>query len=254
MTTRTFDWRPRHDPRSRLYPVRALTGTAVRRRRVLWSPGPVVLDQGVEGACVPHAFVHEATASPVRVDLTRATRIDPAWPRDPQALAFELYDWCRRNDAWPGEAYEGTSTLAGAKAMVMLGLIREYRWAFTPAEVVDALLRLGPVTLGIPWRSGMYEAPGGVLKAAGDVVGGHAILAVGYDPARDLGDGPVEAVALLNSWGPGWGRTGVAWISLDGLAGLLAQDGEACVPVRRTYGRVYLRAALAHFAARHRPA
>lgn len=44
-------------------------------------------------------------------------------------------------------------------------------------------------------------APGG---GADDIVGGHAILAVGYN---------ADGVRLHNSWGAGWGDNGQCWVS-----------------------------------------
>lgn len=241
-TERTFDWVSRHDERSRNYPIRALLApAAVKRRRTLWEPGQI-LDQGQEGACVGHAWADEATASPVRVDLARAelpgTEGGKPWPRDPQAMAFAVYRQAQRLDDWPGEAYEGTSVLAGAKVMKSLQLVSEYRWAFGIDDVVDTLCAHGPVVLGIPWHSGMYGAPGGEITVSGEVVGGHAILASGFDPARVVnGKAPRPMIRLTNSWGPSYGDGGSAWLTQDDLAKLLAEQGEACVPVRRSYGR-----------------
>ncbi|MCA1570800.1 MAG: hypothetical protein LC798_10885 [Chloroflexi bacterium] len=246
---RTFDYRPHFDDASRDYPIRSVIGRQVVRTRRVWGVGRI-LDQGVEGACVGHGWAGEALASPVRVDFIRAELL-PGWPHDPQAFAFALYDWCRRNDEWDGEAYSGTSVLAGAKGMKMLRLIPEYRWAFGVDDVVDTLVAHGPVVLGIPWTFGMYDAPGGELHVTGHVVGGHCIVAVGFDPAHVWADGSVgPAIALLNSWGLSWGIDGLAWIPVPELAPLLANGrGEACVPVRRSYGRTPRRRTLGSFVA-----
>lgn len=242
---RNLDWRSYHDPASRRYPMRSvLRAAALPRTYALWPTGPV-LDQGEEGACVGHGWTNEATSEPVPVDFEA---IDLGtddegypWPRDAQEFAFHLYFYCRRHDQWPGEDYSGTSVLAGAQAMQLLGLIPEYRWCFGIEDVIDTLVSPlgGPVVLGIVWKSGMYDAPNGELRATGHVVGGHCILAVGYDPEHEWEDGTTsEAVALFNSWGEGWGIGGLAWIRCDELAGLLDADGEACVPVQRAYGPV----------------
>lgn len=232
-----LDWVPRHDPESRDYPIRAVIGDSVPRGRVMHQVGPT-LNQGQEGACVGHGWANEATAAPVPIafdvlDLGNDDLGNP-WPKDPQGFAFALYFWCRRHDEWEGEAYDGTSVLSGAKGMKMLGLLPEYRWAFGIEDVIDALMVHGPVVLGINWYTSMYGAPGGELKVSGTLAGGHCILAVGYDPAHQWSDGTQgAAVALYNSWGPGWGQGGIAWISVPDLARLLKEHGEACVPMVR---------------------
>lgn len=244
---RTFDWKPRHDPLSRDYPVRTLIADALVRvppTRRVWTPGPI-LDQGREGACVGHAWVNEATATPVAVDLSRAylpgqqsDAYGSAWPHDPQQLAFAVYHQAQRVDAWEGEQYSGTSVLAGAKVMRSLGLLHEFRWCFSAREVADTILTYGPVVLGIPWYESLYEPVGGEVVVGGQMVGGHAILACGFDSMKEVnGRPPREMVQVFNSWGPSWGEDGTAWISLDDLAYLLEQQGEAAVPVKRSYGR-----------------
>lgn len=223
---RTFDWRPVFDERSRDFPIRAVLPRKPRYRRS-WKPGRV-LDQGAEGACVGHGWAHEALASPVRVDLARLPRAKGA-EVDPQRFAFQVYRMARRIDEWPGEAYEGTSVLAGCKIMKQFGLVKEYRWAFSVEDVRDAILYVGPAVLGVNWYSGMYSAPHGNLNVHGSLVGGHCILAIAYDPNRGF--------LLQNSWGADWGVSGLAWISIADMRRLLSESGEACVPYRRSYGR-----------------
>lgn len=242
---------PQFDPRSRQFPARALTGPvgAVRRRRVTWSPGPV-LDQGREGACVGFGVTHELLASPVRVDLSRAS-LPSGWAADPDTFARQVYRAAQRIDPWEGESYEGTSVLAGVKTAQQLGLVREYRWAFSIEELRAALLTLGPVVVGTWWRSGMYRPVGGQLRVVGEKVGGHCWLVIGYEPEMVLGGQPPQPMYLAqNSWGPGWGLGGCAWITEADLAGLLADEGEACVLVGRRYGRLRVLAARAAAAAR----
>lgn len=67
-----------------------------------------------------------------------------------------------------------------------------------------------------------YPAPGE------KVVGGHAVIAVGYDDAmkiRNASPGAAETIGALlirNSWGSGWGSAGYGWLPyayvLNGLA------------------------------------
>lgn len=227
---RTLDWQPRHDERSRAYPIRTLIPGGVELRRKTWRRGPV-LDQGSEGACVGHAWANSATSKPSGLRF-RKLDLGAAWPKSAQEMAFSIYREAQRIDDIPGEAYTGTSVLAGAQVMQSLGLIREYRWAFGINEVIAAIISQCPVVIGVPWYESAYEAPGGELRIAGNLAGGHALLATGYAPRRLIHGQRQPSVRLLNSWGSGWGVKGEAWITMEDLAALLAQDGEACVPLR----------------------
>lgn len=211
---RTLDWRPFHDPRSRNYPIRTLLAQQSRRPRSYTWPCKLVLDQGREGACVGYAWAHELAASPRAVPVSDAD-------------ARQLYRYAQTVDEWPGEAYSGTSVLAGAKAVQVRGHMAEYRWAFGLQDVVDTVGAYGPVVLGIPWTTGMYQPqPDGWVYPTGEVVGGHAIMARGVNLRGGY-------VLLHNSWGPGWGRNGTARIPFEALGELLTERGEACVPVQR---------------------
>lgn len=225
--TRTLDWNPQFDERSRKFPIRGVIRKAVRRKNRLWQVGPI-LDQGSEGACVGFGWTAEALASPVRVNLSR---IKTRAPKEPNKFAQYLYAFAKTIDEFDGVDYEGTSVLAGAKSMQTFRLLKEYRWAFSIDEVIDGIIAKGPVVLGIPWYEGMYEAPGGILTVSGENVGGHCILAVGYK----IYPGGEDAVILQNSWGNSWGTNGLAEIKVSELAKLLA-EGEACLPIKRAFG------------------
>jgi hypothetical protein len=229
-----LNWVPRHDPRSLDYPIRAAIGHAVPRRNRKYTPMPP-LDQHREGACVGFAWANEALSTPVRVDLARMAH-RPANIFEPGTLARWVYREALKIDEWDGEDDAGTSVLAGAKVMKSLGVLKEYRWAFNIDELVDGIIAAGPAVLGIPWLEDMYEAPGGVLKATGHIVGGHAILAYGYSMNDRRIDGE-NGILLHNSWGLDWGLKGNAIIRETELAQLLAHQGEACIPTRRSYGR-----------------
>lgn len=118
--------------------------------------------------------------------------------------------------------------------MSRYGIIHQYRWAFGIQDVIGALMSQGPVVLGINWYSGMYNAPGGKLRVSGNHVGGHAILAIGYNPSSQVFDGE-ETVILQNSWGRSWGIDGIAEITVEELGRLLREGGEACVPLVRGF-------------------
>jgi C1A family cysteine protease len=157
-------------------------------------------------------------------------------PRDPTAFAHYIYQRAKVLDPWEGTDYEGTSVLAGAKAMREAGLIKEFRWCFGIDDVIDAVLTKGPVVLGIYWYESMYDAPEGIVSVSGKIVGGHCITAVGYKLAASSTTGE-DCVILQNSWGPDWGKNGLAEIRVSQLDELLKNTGEACVPSKRSYGR-----------------
>lgn len=176
-------------------------------------------------------WVAEALNEPYRVMIEK---VKADIPRDNHEFALHVYKEAQKIDDWPGESYEGTSVLAGAKVMHKYDLIKEYRWAFDIDDVIDSIVQKGPVVLGVPWHRGMYKADGGVVKISGPKVGGHCITAVGYiDSSEKMSGEP--SVILQNSWGYGWGIRGLAEISIPDLEKLLAQ-GEACVPVVRGWG------------------
>lgn len=214
---------PHFDERSRNYGVRSLFGTAapVRRRRV-WRVREVPLDQGQEGACVGFAWAGELAATPVQDQVS-------------DAYARDLYVKARAEDRDMGNFWpEGASVLAGVKALVAEGKVSKYYWAFGADQVIDTLVRKGPVVLGINWYDGMYSPRLDLCEVSGAVVGGHAIMCNGYIPNhRDYG----EVVVLTNSWGPLWGTNGSAFLRVTDLDRLLREDGEACVPTDTRNGK-----------------
>lgn len=212
-----LDWRSEHDPRSRDF--RATAGvTRAPLQDVVWAPGPDVLDQGAEGACVGFALAGLLAAEPIRQADVDAD------------LARSVYREAQTVDEVPGEDYVGTSVLAGLKVGQGRGWWSGYRWAFGTADVAQAVIRQGPVVVGVPWFDGMYATdPGGQVVVRGEQVGGHALVVVGF-LLDHQGRGPT--FVWLNSWGPEYGEDGVGYVSAADLGRLLAQRGEAAVVVR----------------------
>lgn len=211
-TERTFDRIPSADERNANYPMRALVA-AKPLRSYTWRCD-TWLDQGREGACVGFAWAHDLAARP------RPRMTDHQHARS-------IYRWAQQLDEWPGENYEGTSVLAGAKVCHAQGHFTEYRWATSLEDLLLGIGYWGPAVLGVNWYSGMFDTDhDGYIHPTGSVMGGHAILAHRVNV-------PGRFVQLHNSWGSGWGVQGRARISFDDLERLLADDGEACIPVRR---------------------
>lgn len=203
------------DPRSRAFPIRTLVKDKPRRSytwRVGWPPGnELMLDQGNEGACVGFAWAHELAARPLLVGgITNHE-------------AFFLYREAQKLDAWEGEDYEGTSVLAGAKAVQLYGFMREYRWAFSENDLALAVGYRGPAVIGSYWYVGMDRPdPDGYLRPLGNIRGGHAYLVYGYSITK-------PGYKVWNSWGTGH----YGWIHPTDMVKLLANDGEACIPTIR---------------------
>lgn len=96
-----------------------------------------------------------------------------------------------------------------------------YHRCFSINGIKQALLRDNPVPFGIKVRQSIYSPSAqGDISSEGRYLGGHAILAVGYDDAHKNPDGTVGAIRFLNSWGRSWGEEGYGWISYK----LLRQD------------------------------
>ena len=225
ISDRRLDRIEQFDERSRAYGVSALA-LPMTLRGVAWRCTPR-LDQGREGACVSFAWSHELAAVPVDV------------PGIDDAFAFAHYPLMQRADQWPGEEpdYSGTSVLAGAKVMQREGYISGYHWAFLIFEALQAISHAGPVVFGIPWKDSMYEPrPDGLLDCSGKVIGRHAILGRGLRLRARLEGVSEPVVRLRNSWSASWGSNGDGFIRVSDLEQLLAEGGEACLPLGRKAG------------------
>lgn len=215
---RTFDRLVKFDPRNRNYPVRALIAKTAKPRSYTWAC-PVQLDQGSEGACTGFGTAHEAAARPVKV------------PGITNEVARKVYRRARQLDEWPGEDYEGSSVLGAVKAATELGWYKEYRWAFGEEELALAVGYKGPAIIGVNWYEGMSTPDkDGVIHVTGKLLGGHCICVIGYNHK-------LRRYLLQNSWGKKWGLNGRCYISAADMALLLSMRGEACIPVRRAYGK-----------------
>ena len=197
------------------------------------------LDQGYEGSCVGHAWAHELAARPAVVPVSSPT-------------ALGIYHRAQQLDPWEGEAYEGTSVLAGAKATMELttakgkSVMESYRWTFSTEELIRVLGYKGCGVLGLGWYSGMFNTDvDGFIRKTGSLAGGHAILARGFKAVWRNGttekvwnnlDLEKSYVLLRNSWGKSsWGIEGDCKINLLDLDALLHEQGESCVPTKRNY-------------------
>lgn len=207
------------DNQSRSYSVRRRL-TVERRQQTLWRPplkSSLPLDQGGEGECVGFGWAAELQVPPIEIPVHNQ-------------FARNLYAGARQIDRAEGRFYQesGATVLAGAKLAKKMGWISEYEWCFGMEDLKDTICARGPVVLGIPWYAGMYSTDvEGLIWANGELVGGHCILCVGYDPNHPkFGEG----FWLLNSWGKTWGLNGLGFLRDNDMRRLLVHEqGEACV-------------------------
>lgn len=222
---RTFDWVPSRDPQNANYLLRTILPLDVDLRYIHWGLPSFRIDQGPDGACVGFSCMNEALASPMRVKASSR--------KAAEKLAYELYREMQEIDEWVDNT-EGTSVNAGAKVMRAHGYIDGWRWAESTDDIKRALCAParkggGPVVFGSAWYERMFEPEAGnFIVPGGAIVGGHAYLIVGYHPERRVAGEPTETFTILNSWGPKWGRKGMAYITANNLDILFA-TGEAAV-------------------------
>lgn len=210
---------PDFDERSRDYPIRTMV-EGLPLRSYTWSKF-VQLNQGPVGACVGFSIAHEINARPKPLPSTHQ-------------LAMDIYMSAKLIDPWPGEAYEGTSVLAGIKDAARRGYFAEYRWAFGLNDLLLAVGYKGPAVIGINWYQGMMQPDAkGFIHPTGSSMGGHAILLNQVKVSE-------EWVFLPNSWG-NWGIPQTAGqvphgckLSFTDLERLLKEDGDAVIPTIRT--------------------
>lgn len=74
--------------------------------------------------------------------------------------------------------------------------------AYTVATIKDALVKHGPVSIGLIATESFMAYAGGVFNQTqfGDMIGLHAVVLVGWDETK-------QAYILRNSWGTDWGET-----------------------------------------------
>lgn len=200
-----------YDARNADYPVAAAldpTAAPVSRQ---WRLNHRV-DQGQTPRCVGFSLAQELNSEPVEVAISDYT-------------GPNIYNLAQKLDEWPGEGYDGTSLLAGLKALQQYGAVTEYRWAANVNDVVNSLSQIGPVVMAGPWLSGMFtpvaEGRVPITGTAGNI--GHCYLLGELDVAKDR-------VYIEQTWGPMWSVLGWrGWITTGDVQTLLNMGTQAAI-------------------------
>jgi hypothetical protein len=211
-----------HDPRSRDYAFMAQAGitlAAVEHKR-----HGSIFNQGQLGSCTGNA-------------ACGARNTEPLFDSDDhliaEAGAVDIYSLASRLDGLSDGYYPptdtGSSGLAVSKAMKQEGMIGSYSHAFD-MDAALAALQVGPVITGVAWYEG-FDTPdaNGLVKIAGQIRGGHEIVARGYEPAANPDDALIK---LDNSWGTSYGLSGHFFWTVGTWKKLLADSGDVTILVR----------------------
>lgn len=219
-------FRKESDIRNLRFLLRAELPPAPKPRTRHWTMPLPAADQKATGTCVGHAGWHRLVTTPIAMDPTKIP------------TPFQIYRWCVQFDQWTDNDAEatapdadlqaGTSTLGLMKALVKLGLISRYAWAYTTDDLILGVSHHGPVTIGIPFYDSMFEPDAaGLVRVSptAKLAGGHEMLVLGWDTKTGLAE-------VLNSWGPTWGKQGRCYMAGETLYRLIdREDGEASSPV-----------------------
>jgi len=82
-------------------------------------------------------------------------------------------------------------------------IVAYYRVPTTKLDIQQAILAFGPIILSTSWYRSWFKPVNGVLPRPDVSVGGHAIIADGWN---------ANGLELVNSWGASWGVNGRCWM------------------------------------------
>jgi hypothetical protein len=218
-----LDRKFRIDQRNLNFPIRPFVA-GTQRRRIEWTmTARLPLNQQTDSGSVGFGWA------------SMMEQVDPVnFPAIEHTISF-IAGGAHQDDTLSLKTRQfGCSLLGGARHLKRSGWITNYRWCFTPDDVLDTLCGFGPVLLGVDWYDSMYEPlPDGIVTVNGPHVGGHCLLAVGYIPADDamkMGLARSPLVRVVPSLGKGYGIGGSAYLRLMDLAFLMNNGGEGVVP------------------------
>lgn len=211
-----------HDPRSKEHAFGAVLAPSalktVKHRRY-----GVIFEQGDVGSCTGNASAGSVNSAPLHKLSSRALV---------EKDAVDIYSLATKLDGFDGEYPPddtGSSGLAAAQALKQMGLISEYKHAFTLAEALTAL-QVGPVITGINWYEG-FDNPdsSGMISIAGQIRGGHEVMFRGFEWYTTVDD---SILFGDNSWSRNWGVKGSFRMKVKTWRRLLAEEGDATILIR----------------------
>jgi C1A family cysteine protease len=103
---------------------------------------------------------------------------------------------------------------------------------YSPKKVLDEVKKYLAAKLPSMFGFSVYSSIPGLNEGTGDIpfpssgdslLGGHAIVAVGYDDNKKIGECK-GALLIRNSWGTAWGENGYGWLPYDYILKGLAVD------------------------------
>jgi hypothetical protein len=180
-----------------------------------------VWDQGRIGSCTAHAALGCLVTEPFAKPGVTYT----------EAACVELYrlETTLDDSLIPGHyppVDTGSTGPWSMQALIKQGRISSFRHTRGMRTALRMLHR-GPVSLGVPWYESQFQVDSDdtihVDQSSG-LAGGHQICVVGLDAERQL-------IRIRNSWGPGWGDQGHAWLSWADLELLLHLGGDVVQPI-----------------------
>jgi hypothetical protein len=204
------------DSRDNNFQVKTLLKVSKRKTRS-WKDTIWTGDQGRTPECVAFAWTGWLEAGPIYQG-----------PPHPVVNPDDVYKKAQKLDGEP-LPHDGTTVRAGAKVLQKLGFIKNYYWANTIDELVQTILQLGPVVVGTNWFKNMMNPDSSnVIHATGTKLGGHGYLLSGVNTTTDL-------FRIRQSWGLQWGVKGHAYVSINDMAKLLKDQGEACLATEKAF-------------------
>lgn len=210
-----------HDERSKQYPYVEKAAQIVSKK---WNREVPTFDQGKLGSCTGNASTGCLGTDPFYTETVK-TVLAKLGVVLGEPFAVEVYSEATKIDDAPGQyppTDTGSSGLAVAKVLVNKGLISGYTHAFSFSALLDALQH-SPVIVGTNWYDNMFTPDAnGVISIGGNVAGGHEYIIDEVNVEKQL-------LGMQNSWGPGWGLNGRAYISFADFQRLLSEQGDVTV-------------------------